>query len=237
MFEHAVRTMLVVDDQRKVLEAIKSGVERKWPEWRVEVYSSGAELLARLADSTRSRPHLVSIDLGLPPDTDGTTEGIKLLKATRQMISGLPLLTHSANTLAVAALKEIVMTPASFIRTRDPHGFDRLEELIPMLAEGYLVCAPSAVTHLSEVFRSNPLDQEQWALLALLAVENPSLSNEKIAKALKFESTTSLQDKLKQIALVLEAERYFRIDTTATANKYRPHLVAFYKKYHEQFGR
>lgn len=65
--------LLIVDDDPGILQQLKWGLEG----YDVITANSRASAIKKMIEH---KPNLVTLDLGLPPDADGTTEGFETLK-------------------------------------------------------------------------------------------------------------------------------------------------------------
>lgn len=234
-----VNVLLLVDDRPKSVEAIGYDVEQRYGDWAVEIVTTSEDAIRRIDAVEKPRLRLISIDLGLGSDPDGESEGLKLLAHLRRQLKGFPLVVHSQQTVRLATLRAIVKTPASFIRTRDDKGYDLFSQLVPFLADGYIVCSPSAGALLPDVVISNdPLTTAQWELLALLASEEPYRTEQDITDYYQLKSTTTISSRLSEIANRLAEAGLITIEKgekRSAPNLRRP-LMKFYRANHTKYG-
>src|SRR4051812_28402909 len=87
----ATRDLLVVEDDAGLQSQMRWAMTK---DFSVHLAGDRAEALNIMA---RHRPALVVLDLGLPPDPDGATEGLGILDAILEEYPGTKIVVASGN--------------------------------------------------------------------------------------------------------------------------------------------
>lgn len=69
--------LLVIDDDLGFLSMFKWAAKQRWPETSLSTASTTEEAISKLHDTS---PDVVVLDLGLPPDPDNASEGLRILR-------------------------------------------------------------------------------------------------------------------------------------------------------------
>jgi DNA-binding NarL/FixJ family response regulator len=184
------------------------------------------------------RPHMVSVDLGLPPDEEGITVGLQLLQTIHERFNSLPLAVHSLKQVKDYALHQIITTPASYISLQD-ESFEAFAMVLPLMMQGYLVFSPKTALMFPSAIVSNqqtdPLQDDEWEVLRMMA---QGLTYKAIGDVLHFEET-AMWPKVHKIAAKLKRRGF--IDVTMDSNpdprRYKNPLTNFYNEHHVRYGR
>lgn len=100
--------LLIVDDSPEIRKQLKWGLGK---EYRILLAQSVDEALKLFADHT---PKVVTLDLGLPPDVDGATEGLRCLQDILQKQSSCKVIVLSGNEDHANALTAVDMGAYDF---------------------------------------------------------------------------------------------------------------------------
>lgn len=93
--------LLVVEDDENIASQMKWALADQY-----DVFlSSNASLAIDIVKN--NKPHLVTLDLGLPPDPDGSTEGLNLLRDILEIDKNIKVVIVSGNSEREVALKAI----------------------------------------------------------------------------------------------------------------------------------
>mgnify|MGYP001028435603 CR=1 FL=1 len=86
-----MKNLLIVDDNREIRKQLKWGLAK---EYRILLAESVDEAMALFA---QHEPQVVTLDLGLPPDIDGATEGLRCLEQMLKMRPATKVIVLSGN--------------------------------------------------------------------------------------------------------------------------------------------
>ncbi|MCA9456207.1 MAG: response regulator, partial [Nitrospira sp.] len=127
--EHSHRpSLLLVDDRQEILEQMKWGLQSSYMIYEADHRAAAVDILQR------EKISLVTLDLGLPPDAGGVTEG---LSALEQLLSVNPLVkvvVITGNQDRANALKAIQLGAYDFMEK--PVDLDVLK--VVLQRAGYL---------------------------------------------------------------------------------------------------
>ena len=98
-----MKKLLIVDDSREIRKQLKWGLGK---EYRILLAESVDEALKLFAQHS---PEVVTLDLGLPPDIDGATEGLRCLQSMLQSQPMTKIIVLSGNEDHANALAAIDM--------------------------------------------------------------------------------------------------------------------------------
>lgn len=128
MPETAKRLILVVDDDPNIRKQMKWALMKEY-----EVILAGDRQTA-LALSQEHTPGVMTLDLGLPPDQDGSTEGLRTLQEMLQFNPAMKIIVITGNQEKSNALKAIDIGAYDF-----HHKPVDIEELKIVLRRAYTV--------------------------------------------------------------------------------------------------
>ncbi len=244
------RMLFMVDDLPSTLQGFSGLVTQKHPDWYVEIVQDPATAMRRLhAMSPGQLPALISVDLGLQPRPDATEIGLNLLREIHHEFGSARLAVHSALKVEPETLHDIVGMRASYIRLRDRQSEEVYASVLPWLADGYLFYSPTVAEQFSEILPQvpDPLDEDEWAVARLLAAGNMNYAD--VASAIteeRFKQTNDpnytigssrvqqivgdIAEKLRNSGLMTAS-----FEAGSTPNRYKPHIIAFYVKYHVKY--
>ncbi|HEX5645362.1 MAG TPA: PEP-CTERM-box response regulator transcription factor [Nitrospira sp.] len=118
--------LLLVDDDAEIREQMKWALT---PEYRVLEAASRAAALAHVRQAS---PRLVLLDLGLPPDVDGASEGLAILRETLRMNPGTKVIVITGNSDRAKAVAAIESGAYDFIEK--PVQLDMLKVVLQRAA-------------------------------------------------------------------------------------------------------
>src|SRR5664279_341844 len=95
--------LLIVDDNEDVRRQLKWGLGK---DYEVLLTNDGDEALSAFR---KHMPKVVTLDLGLPPDPDGTEEGFKCLEEILKIASGTKVIVITGNDEKNNALMAVKM--------------------------------------------------------------------------------------------------------------------------------
>ncbi len=98
-----MKKLLIVDDSREIRKQLKWGLGK---EYRILLAESVDEALKLFEQHS---PEVVTLDLGLPPDIDGATEGLRCLQSMLQSQSMTKIIVLSGNEDHANALAAVGM--------------------------------------------------------------------------------------------------------------------------------
>ncbi|MFK5926912.1 MAG: PEP-CTERM-box response regulator transcription factor [Desulfuromusa sp.] len=98
-----MKKLLIVDDSQEIRKQLKWGLGK---EYRILLAESVADAL-KLFD--QHSPEVVTLDLGLPPDIDGATEGLRCLQSMLQRQPMTKIIVLSGNEDHANALRAVAM--------------------------------------------------------------------------------------------------------------------------------
>ncbi|MFO1257159.1 MAG: PEP-CTERM-box response regulator transcription factor [Gammaproteobacteria bacterium] len=101
------KVLLVVEDDPVIQEQLKWGLDS----FEVEVAGSRKEAVAKVR---RFEPSVVTLDLGLPPDAEGSREGFETLRALVELNPRLKIIMLTGQSDRALALKSIGMGAYDF---------------------------------------------------------------------------------------------------------------------------
>jgi DNA-binding NarL/FixJ family response regulator len=242
------RTLFMVDDLPNSLHGFIEMVEKQHTDWRVEVVHDKDTAMRRLREMSQKLPDLISIDLGLEPLPDSTDIGLNLLRDIHHAFGSRRLVVHSALNVKPEVLHEILGMRVSYIRLRDRQSEEAFADALPWMAEGYLFFSPSVAGQFSEILpeQPDPLDEDEWAVARLLATGKDyeavarAITDERYEKTGDAGYTLSLSRVsviVREIADKLRNAGFFKasFDEGSSPNRYKPHIIAFYDKYHVKY--
>jgi DNA-binding NarL/FixJ family response regulator len=167
--------IMLVEDREIQASGLQTNIEKTGC-WKVIVCTSAEAALQTLIkmDAEREKlPDVVSVDLGLPPNPNDSSIGLKLLEDISSIWRGLNLTVHTAQTLKEETLRKIISLNSSCISLNDIGESKPYIELLPFVAQGYKVFSPIAGSLLTEIitmkhdpFGPNP---EYWITLQALS--------------------------------------------------------------------
>jgi two-component system, NtrC family, response regulator len=118
----ALNKILIVDDIEDIRKQLKWGLGR---EYSVILAADGTEALAMFR---RHQPLVVTLDLGLPPDEEGTTEGFRCLQEMLQIAPATKIIVITGNNDRENALKAVQM--GAYDHYTKPVDLDELKVII-----------------------------------------------------------------------------------------------------------
>jgi two-component system NtrC family response regulator len=102
--------LLIIDDGEDIRKQMKWGLGKEY-----EV-SLAADVEEGLASFRKNRPGVVTLDLGLPPDADGTTEGFRCLEEILRMEPATKVIVITGNDEHESALRAVRTGAYDFYR-------------------------------------------------------------------------------------------------------------------------
>jgi len=101
MSEETKKSILVVDDDKNIRKQMKWALSKEYEVLLAEDRQTALEIYQQ------ERPGVMTLDLGLPPDPDGSTEGIRTLEETLQINSHVKIIVVTGNPEKQNALEAI----------------------------------------------------------------------------------------------------------------------------------
>jgi len=92
--------LLIVDDDEGIRTQLKWGIEG------FNIITAGSRQNA-IEQFEKHHPQIVTLDLGLPPDVDGTSEGFSILAAILERDPATTVIVVSASDKAVNSVKAV----------------------------------------------------------------------------------------------------------------------------------
>lgn len=117
-----MESILVVDDDNGIRRQLKWGLDK---EYNVLLAEDGRKALELFR---QHEPKIVTLDLGLPPDSDGASEGLRVLEEILVMGKDTKVIVVSGNEGRENALKSIALGAYDFCQK--PIEFDTLKIII-----------------------------------------------------------------------------------------------------------
>ncbi len=232
--------ILFVED----VEALSIGVEtslKATGSWNViscKTYEDALRILDKMS-LAGDLPRVISVDLGLQPKPRGTEIGINLLKKIRERWEGLPIVIHSFLDVKDNVVKTIISQGASYFYLFDDADVKAYVDLLPYMAQGFLVYSPTPASRLPQVvsvipdpFQNNP---EIWKTLQHLAL---GLTYARIGDKEEV-GERAIMARVKRAALVLEMLGEIELppdSEDATPERYKPYVIEWYHRNRVRFG-
>lgn len=117
-------------------------------------------------------PDIISTDLGLPPEREVPTTGLKILTALRNKDKKWRLAVHSlldARVITPRVLRRVVGAKASFIIVRDLVGTRDFAQSIDLVLRGFLIYSPTMANLIPWLIDAyDPLDSLEWRISELI---------------------------------------------------------------------
>lgn len=117
-----MESILVIDDDNGIRRQLKWGLDK---EYNVLLAEDGRKALDLFR---QHEPKIVTLDLGLPPDSDGASEGLRVLEEILVMGKDTKVIVVSGNEGRENALKSIALGAYDFCQK--PIEFDTLKIII-----------------------------------------------------------------------------------------------------------
>ena len=105
-------SILVVDDDSGIRKQLKWGLDK---DYKVLLAEDGRKALELFR---KHEPKVVSLDLGLPPDADGASAGLRVLEEILAQGKGTKVVVVSGNEDHNNALAAILSVLTTFVRNR-----------------------------------------------------------------------------------------------------------------------
>ena len=237
------KTILIVENSDSQLAAIKSQLQEFWPHWRVLQTLNIDDTMSKLQEMANHPPDLVSVDLGLETREDDPYFGLRLLRMINEQYHGIPLAVHSSLPPNPETTHAIIAIPASYIRVRDTAAVTAYCAVMPFLCNGFMVYSPATAARFGDsvAVKPDPLNNDDWDLLKMLAQINPPLTYAQIANSYLLTEQT-ITSHVARIAHKLIDSSYgqeldLHEDSGTEPGKYREKCAMFYERYHSRFGR
>ncbi|MEZ4484822.1 MAG: PEP-CTERM-box response regulator transcription factor [Syntrophotaleaceae bacterium] len=142
--------LLIIDDSSEILQQLKWGLKKDYKIFPASDVDEGLRLFAS------HRPKVVTLDLGLPPDVDGATEGLRGLKEILSAAPTTKVIVLSGNEERENALKAVGLGAYDFYSK--PIELAELKSI------------------LKRAFHLSALEEENRGLLQATQAEQSSLS-------------------------------------------------------------
>jgi DNA-binding NarL/FixJ family response regulator len=180
------------------------------------------------------RPDVISVDLGLPPEPERTIIGLRLLRELRSKFTLVPLAVHSGLQVEPGVLHELARIPASYIRIHDTDGVEAFAQMLPFIAQGFVIYSPSVAALLPTaiVVKPDPLDPKHWEVLELLS---KGYTYERAADKLSV-TVGAIQARVSRMMELLEERGFVEPGEEAEQRNLKDTLVKYYDEYHVRFG-
>ncbi|MDW7644575.1 MAG: PEP-CTERM-box response regulator transcription factor [Desulfuromonadales bacterium] len=191
-----METLLIVDDNQELITQLKWGLGKDYKVVLAE------DAVGGLAALDKHQPRVMTLDLGLPPDPDGSSEGLKLLSAVLQRSPETKVIVVTGRGERDVALKAIQLGAYDFY-----HKPIDLSELKVILARAFhladleaenqrLQSALVAEQNMQGIFGQCPAMQEVFTTISKVATTNVSVlvlgesgtGKELVARAMHSES-------------------------------------------------
>ena len=101
--------LLIVDDSQEIREQMKWGLKQHYSIFEADCREQAVEILQR------EKIGLVTLDLGLPPDADGTTEGLAALEQLSSVNPLVKVIVITGNQDRANALKAVELGAYDFM--------------------------------------------------------------------------------------------------------------------------
>ena len=106
---NALPALLLVEDSQEIREQMKWGLKAHYTIFEAENRQQAVEILQR------EKMVLVTLDLGLPPDADGTTEGLRALEQLMEVNNLVKITVITGNQDRANALKAVELGAYDFL--------------------------------------------------------------------------------------------------------------------------
>ena len=233
-------SILFVDDRESQTIGVLTPL-REGGKWKVTTCKTAEETLSRLEEMSLEGklPSIVSLDLGLFPKPREPEIGINLLRNIHERWGGLPLIVHSVLEVKDSVLRTIISQGASYFWLFDEGDVNTYIELLPFIAQGYVIFSPTPSSRLPQVvtvmpdpFQKNP---EIWKTLSYLT---QGLTYVRIAEK-EGVGDRAIMARVKKAALVLDALNEILLPPDSddvTPERYKPYVIEWYKRNKVRFG-
>jgi DNA-binding NarL/FixJ family response regulator len=151
-----------------------SSLLRYSSEWQMIHCRSGEEVWSKLERGSNSGelPDVVSLDLGIDDLPESPERGLALLEKIKSRWQGLPIIIHSMLDIHEPVIRKVVSQGASFFWLRDKAQLEEYIQILPFVANGFLIYSqkpalllPRVVSQFPDPFFREP---NYWKTLELL---------------------------------------------------------------------
>jgi len=167
------RTLLFLENRTWNIGGLSS-LLRHSSEWQMIHCQSSNEVWSTLEAGSNigELPDVVSLDLGIDDLPDDPDRGLELLEKIKNRWQGLPVIVHSMLDIHEPVVRKVVSQGASFFWLRDKAQLEEYIQILPFVANGFLIFSqrpalllPRAVSRFPDPFFRKP---EYWKTLELL---------------------------------------------------------------------
>lgn len=240
--------ILIVENNDGQFQGLKKLIEQAWPKWQVTRAKNYDFALSELEQRYMAKdpPHLVSVDLGLPPAPNSPDEGLRLLEEIREKWGDdLPLAVHSSlgltEALTAEVLHKVMAARASYVALTNDNAYNAYAIVLPLMAAGCMFYSqqPASLVPKAIVKAPDPLGDDDWMLLREQHL-HPEYTHAQIGKMEGINRVESaITAHYRRIFQRLQRKGFIEgpVPRGSVPGIYREPLRKFYKENHVRFGR